>query len=45
MIQFPKKPLKTFNLVFNKISLLFQTGSEPEAKRLLPTVQFDPQNA
>ena len=41
MMKFPNQPLKTFNRTFDKISLLFQTVLESEAKRLLPTVQLD----
>ena len=41
MIQFPHQPLKRFNRAFDKISLIFQTVLEPEAKILLPTVQLD----
>ena len=48
MIQFPNQPLETFNGAFDKVTLLFQTVLELEAKSLLPTVQFglqfDPQN-
>ena len=41
MNQFPYQPLKEINSVFDKISLLFQTVLESEAKNLLPTVQLD----
>ena len=41
MNQFPYQSLKRINSAFNKISLLFQTVLESEAKSLLPTVQLD----
>ena len=41
MIQFPHQTLKRFNRALDKISLIFQTVLEPEAKSLLPTVQLD----
>ena len=41
MMQFPNQPLKNFNRAFDKISLLFQTVLELEAKSLIPSVQLD----
>ena len=41
MNQLPNQPLKKINRAFDKISLLFQTVLELEAKILLPTVQLD----
>ena len=39
--EFPNQPLKKINAAFVKISLLFKTVFESEARALLPTVQFD----
>ena len=39
--EFPNQPLKKIKRAFNKISLLFQTVLESEARSLLPTVQLD----
>ena len=40
MNEFPNQPLKEINSAFDKISLLFQTVLESEARSLLPTVQL-----
>ena len=40
-MNFPKQPLKNINNDFDKISLLFQTVFESEARNVFPTVQFD----
>ena len=41
MDEFPKQPLKKFNNNFDKISLLFETVFNSEARSVLPTVQLD----
>ena len=41
MTQIPNQPVKIINRAFDKISLLFQTVLESEARNLSPTVQLD----